>query len=63
MQFIFLWLVKLFSITVLRVHRGVVHMVVAGDIVDHYCLMFDRGVVILLTSTVSCLTEEWFISL
>jgi hypothetical protein len=38
-------------------------MVVAGNIVDHYCLMFDRGVVILLTSTVSCLTEEWFILL
>ena len=54
---------KLCSITVLRVDRGVVHMVVAGDIVDHYCLMFDRGVVILLTSTVSCLTEEWFILL
>ena len=54
---------KLFSITVLRVDRGVVHMVVAGDIVEHYCLMFDRGVVILLTSTVSCLTGEWFILL
>jgi hypothetical protein len=49
--------------SVLRVDRGVVHMVVAGDIVDHYCLMFDRGVVILLTSTVSYLTEELFISL
>jgi len=22
-----------------------VHIVVAGDIVDHYCLMFNRGVV------------------
>ena len=49
--------------------RGVVHIVVAGDVVDHYCFMFDRGVVhivvavILLTSTVSCLTEEWFILL
>ena len=43
--------------------RGEVHIVVAGYIVDHYCLMFDRGVVILLTSTVSCLTEELFISL
>jgi hypothetical protein len=62
-RFILLWLVILLTITVLRVDRGVVHMVVAGDIVDHYCLMFDRGVVILLTSTVSCLTEEWFISL
>jgi hypothetical protein len=38
-------------------------MVVAGDIVEHYCLMFDRGVVILLTSTVSCLTQEWIIFL
>jgi hypothetical protein len=62
-RFILLWLVILLTITVLRVDRGVVHMVVAGDIVDHYCLMFDRGVVILLTSTVSCLTEEWFILL
>ena len=25
--------------------RGVVHIVVAGYIVDHYCLRFDRGVV------------------
>jgi hypothetical protein len=39
-------------------NRGVVHIVVAGDIVDHYCLMFNRGVVhivvavILLTITV-----------
>jgi hypothetical protein len=37
---------------------GVVHIVVAGYIVHHYCLMFDRGVanigvaVILLTITV-----------
>jgi hypothetical protein len=35
-----------------------VHIVEAGDIVDHYCLMFNRGVVhivvavILLTITV-----------
>ena len=49
--------------------RGVVHIVVAGYIVDHYCLMFDREVVhivvavILLTISVSCLTEEWFILL
>jgi hypothetical protein len=49
--------------------RGVVHIVVAGYIVDHHCLMFDRGVVhivvavILLTITVSCLIEEWFILL
>ena len=38
--------------------RGVVHIVVAGYIFDHYCLRFDRGVVhivvaaILLTTTV-----------
>jgi hypothetical protein len=38
--------------------RGVVHIVVAGYIVDHYCLRFERGVVhivvavILLTITV-----------
>jgi hypothetical protein len=25
--------------------RGVVHIVVAGYIVDYYCLRFDRGVV------------------
>jgi len=25
--------------------REVVHIIVAGDIVDHYCFMFDRGVV------------------
>ena len=49
--------------------RGVVHIVVANYFVDHYCLMFDRGVVhfvvvvILLTNTVSCLTEECFILL
>ena len=50
-------------------HRGVVHNVVVGDIVDHYCYMFDGGVVhivvavILLTITVSCLTEERFVLL
>ena len=49
--------------------REVVCIVVAGYIVDHYCFMFDRGVVhivvavILLTITVSCLTEKWFILL
>jgi hypothetical protein len=49
--------------------REVVCIVVAGYIDDHYCFMFDRGVVhivvavILLTITVSCLTEEWFILL
>ena len=53
----------------LRFDREVVHIVVAGYIVDHYCLMFERGVVhivvavILLTISVSCLTEEWFILL
>jgi hypothetical protein len=46
----------------------VVYIVVAGDIVDNYCLMFDRGVVHvvavkLLTITISGLTEEWFILL
>ena len=35
----------------------------AGYIVDHYCLMFDGGVIHMLTITVSCLTEEWFILL
>jgi hypothetical protein len=25
--------------------RGVVHIVVAGYMFDHYCLMFDRGAV------------------
>ena len=49
--------------------RGTVHIVVVGYIVDHYCLMFDRGafillwLVILLTITVYGLTEEWFILL
>ena len=49
--------------------RGLLHIVAVGNIVDHYCLRFDRGVVhivlavILLTITVSCLTEEWFILL
>ena len=53
----------------LRFDREVVCIVVAGYVVDHYCLMFDRGVVhivvvvILLTITVSCLIEEWFILL
>ena len=53
----------------LRFDREVVHIVVARYIVDHYCLMFERGVVhivvavILLTITVSCFTEEWFILL
>ena len=45
------------------------HDIKDSYIVDHYCLMFDRGVVhivvavILLTITVSCLTEECFILL
>jgi hypothetical protein len=49
--------------------RGVVHIVVAGYVVDPYCLRFDREVVhivvavILLTIIVSYLTEEWFILL
>jgi hypothetical protein len=49
--------------------RGLLHIVVVGNIVDHYCLRFDRGVVhivvvfLLLTITVSCLTEECFILL
>jgi hypothetical protein len=49
--------------------REVVCIVVAGYVVDHYCFMFDRGVVhivvavILLTITVSCLTEKWFVLL
>ena len=53
----------------MRFDRGVVHIVVAGYIVAHYYLMFNRGVVhivvavILLTITVSCLTEERFILL
>ena len=52
----------------MRFDRGVVYIVVAGDIVDNYCLMFDRGVVHvvavkLLTITISALTEEWFILL
>ena len=40
------------------------YIVVADDIVDHFFLMFNRGeihivvAVILLTITVSCLTEE-----
>jgi hypothetical protein len=46
-----------------------VHIVDAVAIVDHYWLMFNRGVVhivlavILLTITVWCLTEERFILL
>ena len=45
------------------------HIVVAGNIVDHFFLMFNRGMVhivvavILLTITVSCSTEERFILL
>jgi hypothetical protein len=47
----------------------VIHIVVAGDVDDQYCIMFNKGVVhivvavILLTITVSCLTEERFILL
>jgi hypothetical protein len=49
--------------------RGLLHIVVVGYIVDYYCLRLERGVVhivvavILLTITVSCLTEERFILL
>ena len=49
--------------------RGLLHIVEVGYIVDYYCLRLDRGVVhivvavILLTITVSCLTEERFILL
>ena len=49
--------------------RGAVHIVVAAYIVDHCCSMFDRGVVhivvaaILFPTTISGLTEEWFILL
>jgi hypothetical protein len=38
--FILFLLAKLFPITI-----SVFQIVVAGDIVDHYCLMFERGVV------------------
>ena len=65
-----LWLVILLTTNYcLRFNRGVVHIAVAAYFVDHYFLMFDRGVVhivvavILLTITVSCLTEEWSILL
>jgi hypothetical protein len=35
--------------------KGVVHIVVAGYIVAHYCLMFDRGVVhIVVYQKTSC---------
>jgi hypothetical protein len=48
----------------LRFDRGLVHVVVVGNIVYYYCLMFDSGVVhvvgvILSTITVLGLTEEW----
>ena len=29
-----------------------VHIVVAGDIVDHYCLMFNRGVVHIVVAVI-----------
>jgi hypothetical protein len=47
----------------------VVHTVVVAYIVDHYCFMFDRGVVhivvavILFTITVCGLTEKRFVLL
>ena len=46
-----------------------VHIVVAGDIVDHCCFMFDRGIVhivvavILFPVIVLGLTEAWSILL
>jgi hypothetical protein len=49
--------------------RGVIHIVVAGDIVDNYCIRCDRGVVhivvavLLLPITISEFTEEWFMLL
>jgi hypothetical protein len=49
--------------------RGLLHIFVVGYIVDYYCLRLERGVVhivvavIVLTITVSCLREEWFILL
>jgi hypothetical protein len=49
--------------------RGVVCIVVAGYIVDHYCFMFYRGVVDIVVAAYFvdhyflCLTEEWFILL
>jgi hypothetical protein len=32
--------------------RGVVHIVVAGDIVDHCCFMFNRGVVHIVVAVI-----------
>jgi hypothetical protein len=65
-----LWLVILLTITISGLTEGIeIHIVVAGYIVDHHCLMFDRGVVhivvlvILFTITARCLTEEWFMLL
>ena len=46
-----------------------VHIDVAGYIVEHYCVMFNRGVihivvaVILFSITVRDLTEKWFVLL
>ena len=46
-----------------------VHIIVIGDIVDHYSLRFDRGVVHIIVAVYIvdnyclCLTEEWFILL
>jgi hypothetical protein len=50
-----------------RFDRGVVHIVVAGDIVDNYYIRFDRGVVHIVVSvllfpiTVWGLTEDEFV--
>jgi hypothetical protein len=49
--------------------RGVVHIIVAGYNVNHYCVRFDRGVVHIVVAVYIvnnyclCLTEEWFILL
>ena len=46
-----------------------VHIVVAGDIVNQYCVRFDRGVVHIVVAAYIVnhyyvsLTEEWFILL
>jgi hypothetical protein len=32
--------------------RGVVNIGVIGDIVDHYCFMFDRGVVHIVVAVI-----------
>jgi ABC-type iron transport system FetAB permease component len=50
-------------------NRGVVHIAVAGYIVDYYCLRFDRGVVCIVVAGYIvdhyCLMfdEKWFVLL